>query len=234
MNRPNRAFAIACLVGLAVSLAGCATTNNLDRFDFAGATLAADMPLPPEPWMQVRYDVILDRHEPIYSAFSVLTGVAKATQAEKARGAMEEALAAVDVPEIILKESFDACAAALGALPEEDAEGADFLLELSIHDWGIDAGSPVSTVALRIRLTVSLYDTRGRELVWHRELSVHDDASPAMFGLGPVVGNMVTAAALSELSVDELTDGFIALGHSAARSVARLLREDLISPRYGS
>ena len=82
MNRPNRAFAIACFAGLAVSLAGCATTNNLDRFDFAGATLAADMPLPPEPRMQVHYEVILDRHEPIYSAFSVLTGVAKATQAE--------------------------------------------------------------------------------------------------------------------------------------------------------
>ena len=92
----------------------------------------------------------------------------------------------------------------------------------------------MSTVALRIRLTVSLYDTRGRGLVWRRELSVHDDASPAMFGLGPVVGNMVTASALSELSVDELTDGFTALGHSTARSVARLLREDLISARYGS
>jgi hypothetical protein len=234
MNRLKRAFAITCLAGLAAALAGCATTNRLERFDFSGATLAADMPVPPEPRMQVRYEVILDRHEPIYSAFSVLTGVAKATQAEKAHEAMRTALAAVDVPEIVLKESFDACAAALGALPEEDAAGADFLLELSINDWGIDADSPVSTVALRIRLTASLYDARGDELVWRRELSVHDDASPAMFGLGPVIGNMVTATALSELSVDELAEGFTALGHSAARMVARMLREDLRAARYGS
>jgi ABC-type uncharacterized transport system auxiliary subunit len=233
MNRQNRSLAIACLAALAVTLAGCATTNRLDRFDFTGSTLAVDMPMPPAPRMQVRYEVSLDRHDLIYSAFSVLTSVAKATQAEIARQNMDQALSAVDVPDLIVRESFSACAAALGAHPEDSGARADFLLVLSIHDWGIDASSPISTVSLRMHLTASLYSTHGSELVWRRDLGVHDNASPAMFGLGPIVGNMVTATALSELSVDELERGFTELGRSMARSIASRLQEDLMSARYG-
>jgi hypothetical protein len=234
MNRLNRVMTFAALAVLAAALAGCATTNRLDRFDFKGATLAADMPIPPAPRMKVRYEVSLDRRDLVYSAFSVVTNVAKATQAEKARETMDEALASVDVPGIVLQESFDACATALGAEPQDNADAADYLLVLSIHDWGIDASSPISVVSLRIRVTASLYAARGSELVWRRDISVHDAASPAMFGLGPVVGNLVTATALSQLSVDELADGFTALGRNTARSVARQLEEDLVSARFGS
>ena len=231
MNRLNGAFTVVFLAALGILLAGCATTNRLSRFDFKGSTLAVDMPLPPAPRMQVRYEVSLDRRDPVYSAFSVLTSMAKATQAERARQNMEEAVSEVDVPDLIAKESFRACAAVLGAQPEDNPAGADFLLVLSIHDWGIDAGSPVSTVSLRMRLTASLYGLRGSELAWRRELSVHDDASPAMFGLGPVVGNIVTATELSELSVDELAQGFTELGRNVAHSISRELREDLASAR---
>ena len=231
MNNLNKAFAAAFLAALGILLAGCATTNRLSRFDFRGSSLAVDMPLPPAPRMQVRYEVSLDRHDLIYSAFSVLTSVAKATQAERARQNMEEAISEVDVPDLIAKESFQACAAVLGAQPEDNASDADFLLVLSIHDWGIDAGSPVSTVSLRMRLTASLYGLHGSELAWRRELSVRDDASPAMFGLGPVIGNIVTATALSELSVDELEVGFTELGRSVAHSISQELREDLASAR---
>ena len=52
-----------------------------------------------------------------------------------------------------------------------------------------------------------------------------------MFGLGPVVGNIVTATELSQLSVDELAQGFTELGRSMARSISQELQEDLASAR---
>jgi hypothetical protein len=231
MNRVNKAFAAAFLAALGILLAGCATTDRLSRFDFRGSSLAVDMPLPPAPRMQVRYEVSLDRRDPVYSAFSVLTSVAKATQAERARQNMEEAVSEVDIPDLIAKESSRTCAAVLGAQPEDNAACADYLLVLSIHYWGIDAGSSISSVSLRMHLTASLYGLHGSALAWRQELSVHDDASPAMFGLGPIVGNIVTATALSELSVDELEQGFTELGRSMARSISWELREDLASAR---
>jgi hypothetical protein len=222
----------ACAV-LALGLAGCATTNHLDGFDFRGTALRADMAAPPAPQVLVRYEVILDRRDIVYSAFNVISNVAKATQAEKARESMEAALEDVDVPSLVLEEALSSCAAALGARPAEMAETADARLVIDIHDWGIEAGTPLSVVALRMRLTASLYEEHGTTLLWRRDLTVHDNASPVMFGLPPIVGNMVTATALAGLSVDELQEGFTELGRSAARSVARVLQEDLAAARFG-
>ena len=191
------------------------------------------MQTPPEPRVDVNYDVTLNERMPIYSALSVMTTIAKAGQAEKASDAMRGALASVDVPAILLKESYAACSAALDAEPERQRMRADYLLVLSIHDWGIQAHSYGSAVSLHIRLTAGLYRSAGRELIWRRDLTVNDSASPAMFGLGQIVNNMVTATVLSEMSEEDLARGFMELARRSARSVARLLEKDLSSARYG-
>ena len=233
VNAVKKILTTAACAALAAFLASCATVNRLDSYDFAGATLAADMQTPPEPRVDVLYDVTLNARMPVYSALSVMTNLAKAGQAEKATEAMRGALASVDVPEILLRESYAACAAALDAEQEHQRMRADYVLVLSIHDWGIRAHGYGSTVSLHISLTAVLYRSAGDELLWRRDLSVNDAASPAMFGLGQVVGNMVTATVLSEMSEEDLARGFTELARRSARSVARQLEKDLSSARYG-
>ncbi len=63
-------------------MAGCATVNRLDPNVFRGARLSAAMQAPPEPRMQVSYDLTIDSRRPVLSALSVLTNLAKASQAE--------------------------------------------------------------------------------------------------------------------------------------------------------
>ena len=58
-------------------------------------------------------------------------------------------------------------------------------------------------------------------------------ASPAVFGLGQIIGNMVTATALSNMTPDELAAGFRELARETARVVARLLERDLARARGG-
>ncbi len=233
MSAARKILAAAACTGLAALLASCATVNRLERYDFKGATLAAAMQTPPEPRLDVSYYVALDKHMPVYSALSVMTNLAKAGQAEKAAGAMRGALASVDVPEILFSESYAACAAALDAEQEPERTHADYVLLLSIHDWGIRAHSFGSAVSLRIHLTASLARNAGGELIWRRDMTVNDRASPAMFGLGRIVGNMVTATILSEMSEEDLARGFTELAHRSARSLAHQLENDLTSARYG-
>jgi ABC-type uncharacterized transport system auxiliary subunit len=234
MNTAKKILAVAACAAFAALLASCATVNRLNRYDFEGASLAADMQTPPEPRVDVHYDVTLNERMPIYSALSVMTNLAKAGQAEKASQAMRAALASVDVPDILFHESYAACAAALDAEQEHQRMRADYVLKLSIHDWGIRAHSFGSAVSLHIRLTAGLYRTAGGELIWRRDLTVNDPASPAMFGLGQIVGNMVTATVLSEMSAEDLARGFTDLARRSARSVARQLEKDLSSARYGA
>jgi hypothetical protein len=190
------------------------------------------MATPPAPRLDIRYDVTLDRRQPVLSAFSVVTNLSKASQAEKATNAMRDALASVDVPGMILEESFAACAEAFGARPVDRRSEADFLLDLEIVQWGIEADSPGSAVALHLQLDARLYHASDREMVWRRSVSVSKPASPSMFGLGPILGDMVTAEALSNMNEHDLAEGFLELARETARAVVNKLERDFRSARY--
>jgi ABC-type uncharacterized transport system auxiliary subunit len=226
MNVARSAVAAAA-AALCLTLASCATVNRLNPADYPGSRLATQMPTPPVPRVNVAYDVTLDSHNPVFSALSVMTNLAKAKQAEKANEAMRQALESVDVPGIVLNESSAACADTLAATPAESRADADFLLVLDVRDWGIEADKPDSSVSLHMSLTASLYRSSDRDLVWQRRVSVDQPASPGMFGLGQIVGNMVTATTLYEMTADELSAGFREMARETARTVARLLARDL-------
>jgi hypothetical protein len=161
--------ALAALAVSAVLLASCMTVNNLDKYDVAGSRIAVDMRYPPEPRLNVDYDITLDSHSVVIDALSVMANLAKANQAHRAREVLREALMDVDVPEIIRTESFSACTAALGAEQVGSKRQADYVLALEMEEWGIEARSPVSAVSLRIRLLASLYPVDGNELAWRRK-----------------------------------------------------------------
>lgn len=225
--------AFASLFAAALLLASCMTVNRLDWYDIQGARLAVEMRTPPAPQLDVDYNVTLDGRNPIYSALSVMTNLAKDNQAERASAAMRGALYNVDVPEIIRSESFLSCASALGAEPVYARRAADYILALDIHDWGIEARSAGSPVTLHIRLSASLYRSFTDEMVWRRDISVSQSASPAMFGMGQIVDTMVTTTALSNMTEQELASGFRELALQSARKVARALERDLDASRYG-
>jgi len=88
-------------------------------------------------------------------------------------------------------------------------------------------------VTLHIRLSASLYRSFTDEMVWRRDISVSQSASPAMFGMGQIVDTMVTTTALSTLTEQELASGFRELALQSARKVARSLERDLDASRYG-
>lgn len=233
MKTLARIAAAAGVAALFLVLASCATINRLDPYELQGARLAAQMRTPPEPRVHVAYDVTITSRNPVFSTLSVLTNLAKASQAEKADRAMREALDTVDVPGIVFRDSFAACADALGASQADTRDASDFYLDIDIRDWGIRADSPGSAVVLQMSVTATLVRTLGRETVWQRKLTVSQSASPAMFGLGQIVGNMVTATILYEMSVEDLAAGFTEMAHETSRSVVRLLQRDLDKARYG-
>jgi hypothetical protein len=227
MRITRKAAYAAGTLALVLAVAGCATVNRLDPNEFWGARLSAHMQTPPAPRMQVSYDLTIDSRRPVFTALSVLTNLAKASQAEKADRAMREALRRVDVPAIVFDESFTACAGMLGATPVDAAEMADYSLDLDITSWGIRANAPGSPVTLHMEMRATLSRAFGGDVLWQRNLTVDEPASPAMFGLGEIVGTMVTATTLYDMSPDTLADGFAEMARSTARGVARLLQRDL-------
>jgi hypothetical protein len=214
-------------------LASCTTINRLDRYRIEDATLATDMRVPPAATLDINYSVHIDSKNPIVTALSVGTTIIKASEASRAEAAMREALTGVDVPGIILGETSRACASALDArLVSGRGQKADYILDLDIREYGIKASSPGSAVSLHLRMVATLSHNRSGDIVWRRNISVDDPAMPQMFGVGHIVGDIVTAGVLSSLTVEQLEEGFRQLALESARSVARRLERDLYKARY--
>jgi hypothetical protein len=145
---------------------------------------------------------------------------------------MRDALLSIDVPSIVLDETFNACAEALDARKVFRKYQADYLLDVEIDHYGIRADSPNGAVSLTMRLTARLYDNRSGDLVWRRAVSVNDRATPYMFGVGDLLGNVVTAGVLANLTTNEIADGFEELARESSKSLARRLERDLYSARF--
>jgi ABC-type uncharacterized transport system auxiliary subunit len=225
----------ACLAAVAAAfllLGGCMSVNHLDLYDFEGARLAVDMETPPEPQLRIDYNIQMNG-SPVMDALSVMSNLAKANQAARARELMRAALMGVDVPGIVRSESFRACASSLGTETVDSVRMADYVLALRIKEWGIEARSPVSAVSLHMKLLVSLYPRKGDELAWRRMITVDEPADPEMFGVGNIIGNMVTATVLSNMTEEDLARGFKELGSLTARRVAYELEGDLDRARFG-
>jgi hypothetical protein len=233
MNSVMKKVALVGCAAAAVLLSSCMSVNNLDRYDFTGSRLAVDMRTPPEPRLNVEYNIDMSSNSALISALSVMTNLAKANQAHRAREVMQEALMEVNVPEIIRTESFNACAAALSAEQAQSRRDADYVLALQMDEWGIEARSSFSPVSLHIRMLASIYPAGGGDLAWRREVTVDQPADPDMFGLGDIVGNMVTATVLYNMTEEDLARGFKRLASLTARRVSRELENDLDYARFG-
>jgi len=224
---------IVLLVLAAALLASCVTVNRLEDVRLDDATLASVLAPPPPPSLDTWYDLSIDTHNPVGTVLRVGSSIVMAAEAEKAGERMREALQVVDVPAVVYEESSTRCARALGAEPVADTRDADFVFDLEIEEYGIDAPSWGGAVALQIDLTARLYERGSRDLVWRRRIGVHQQATPEVFGLPPAAENIFTAAMLASLSTEEMARGFESLAHDAARIVGNTLERDLRKARGG-
>lgn len=233
MKEPFRPFPVAlALVLFAVVFASCTTVNRLDLHRTENATIAANLRVPPEPRFDVHYAIVFDSKNPVGTALSIGSNIAVAAQASRVEDRMREALMSIDVPRIVLDETSAAAAQALDARQVSRKFQADYLLDLEVREYGIRADSPRGAVRLFMRLRARIYHNRSGDLVWRRNVSFEDRASPAMFGFGDIIGNVVTASALADLSTKEIADGFEQLALHSSRAIARKLERDLYAVRY--
>jgi hypothetical protein len=230
--KPLQAIKVFFLAGTMAALAiSCATTNKLDMYSFNDAPLATDLRNPPPPTVDVHYRVTLDAHDPVGTVLSIGTSYGKAQEAAQAEERMRDALSSVDVPGIIVEQTTAACTAALGARRVDHQSDADFLLDLQIDSYGLHAGSAGGSVSLRMNLTARLHSLRDGELIWRRDLRMDRPMSPALFGGHSIVGNVVTAAVLANLTTEEMAEGFRRLAEDSATWVGRTLEDDFLAAR---
>jgi hypothetical protein len=234
MHTSIRRFVLPAIAAVtAVLLASCATVNRLESISLHDAELASVLAPPPPPSLDSWSHLSIDPSNPIGTVLRIGSSIVLAAEAQKAAERMREALTEIDVPAVVFEESTARCARALGAGRVGDTRDADFVLDLEIEHYGIDAPSWGSAVSLEISVTARLYERRSRDLVWRRHLSVAERARPEVFGVPSAAETIFTAAMLASLSTEEMAKGFAYLAHYMARHVGDTLERDLRKARGG-
>ena len=216
---------------MAVAVIDC-SSNRLGEYTFKSHTAAAVMATPPRA--QVFTDSFYDTGGDLVSqAIRIGTTIAKGIEAAEAQRRLDAAMQRVDIPEQIRRRSLERCAAYLHFRPIPDTEDADFLFMMKISEYGIDAKSWDASVHFKIDVKVRLIDNEKSIEVWKKTIKERMPVSGSIFGLHDAAGDVMTAAALSELSEEQMVEGFRHLADYAADRVAERIQVDFVKARSG-
>jgi len=216
------------IVMIGSGVIGCGTTNHLREYSFRDRTMVADMLTPPRPQVFTDSYSWFDQDDPVGSVLRVGTTIVKEVEASKTQARMDSALQKVDVPERIKSRALQRCAKILKYRPINDTDKAEFILDMEIRNYGIDAKSWSAGTYFKIDMLVKIIDNESRALIWKRKIKEKQPISPEIFGLGNAAENVISAVALSRLSVDEIATGFQHLADYTADRIAVRLQKDFV------
>jgi hypothetical protein len=211
----------------------CAGRHHLADYDYRGAALAVVSTYPPYPEVLTGPYFPDHSRNPIHVIVKAGSRIAKEVEARRVRARLDTASRDVNVADRARDGIARRAARSLGARLVDEEEGADFLLEVRVRDYGIDAEDWEAAAHFFVEAQVELLDAASGRLIWKTRVRSRDPITPAIFGgrWHSVTRNVVTAAALADLSVEDLKRALEQLADYSADQVTRRLRNALEDSR---
>lgn len=218
-------------VGTSIVTTACASSNRLHEFDYAGRTLAVVSDVPVRPEVLTGPLFVGRSGNPIRDAVRAGAQVVRAVEARAVQERLDSAATLVDVGYVLEARALQRAARYLGADATE-AEGAeDYVLELVVVEYGIDAEDWDATAYFYVEADAALLHASSGTEIWRAEIDASDPIGPEIYSPGRSVGSVVTAAVLADLTVHEIAAAFESLADYSARAVTDRLRDDLRKAR---
>lgn len=209
----------------AASLSACGGGHELERYSFAGSTLAVADYAPPAPALWTGgYDV--DGDDVITAVLDAGSQVAKDIEARRVRTRLDSAANLVDVRARMSQWTLERAARYLGARPVDDPAAADYLLEVYVRQYGIDARGD-RPARLFMNVEAVLLDRRSGHEAWTVEVNSHDRLTPPVATGSSVPIDIVTAGSLHTLTAEQLRTELAGLTDFTADYLTNELRKDL-------
>ena len=186
----------------ALLVAACGGKHYLAQYEFSEKTLALVYIDPPEPellhgWLHVDAD-----DNAVQAVVRASAGVAKEVQARRAKGRLDSAARMVDVPAKLAHRTLERASRYLGTTPVEQSREADYVLEIHMRRFGLDARSN-HAANLFTRAEAVLIDRRTGREIWSEEVHGEERMTPVAIGTQSVPSAIFTAATLHAVSVSD-------------------------------
>lgn len=223
LRRTVSGMAVASAVVIA---GGCGGHNHLSEYDFATRSLALVYVSPPRPELVTGWYDVPNLNDPVRAIMVAGSGAAREVEGRRARARLDSATSLVDVAGLMSQRTLERTSRYLGTRATPDRQNADFLLELTMHGSGIDVRSPSAAYAFMSATAVLLDAHSGRE-IWSFDVDGRDRLTPFLYGGHQIPVGVITAGALSTVSVADFQRALEQLADFSSGEITDGLREAL-------
>lgn len=227
----RKSVSVVLRIAVLLAIGGCASSNILHEYDFRNRTLSvvSDIPTRPEVLTSPYFLGELSG-DPVQDLLRAGARVVREVEAEAVQGRLDAASERVDIGYVLEDNTLDRAARYLGADVAPADVAGDYLMELIVVEYGIDAEAWDAAAHFYIEADVTLLDADSGSEIWRSEVTARDPIGPAILGRSEV-RDLVTAAMLATLSVDEMVTVLESLADFSGRVVTDQLRDDLREAR---
>jgi len=220
----TRALAVASAV--AATLAACGGGHHLAEYPFANRTLAVVYVAPPAPELLTGYYDLRDSQNPVEAVVRAGADVAREREGRRASARLDSATARIDIPAVLAQRTLERASRYLGTRPITDEHQADYLLEVRMERFGINAKADEAAYLFTYAEAVLIDRRTGRE-IWNVNIHGRDRLTPYVQSTSPIPGSVITASALGSVSVADFQGALNQLMDYSSNLITNELRSAL-------
>ncbi|MEX1184750.1 MAG: hypothetical protein WEF86_16205 [Gemmatimonadota bacterium] len=211
---------VCALIIAPVLLPGCSSKQRLGEYDYRNRSLAVVSMAPAYPEVLGGAAFHVDTDRPLTSLLRVGSEIAREVQKHQVRPRLDSAAVAVDVETRMSASLLDNAARHLRAVPTTDGRAADYELEVRIHRYGIVASAWTAPAYFLIDADMTLLDGSTGRRIWRGRVQERDAVRPYAVVGDRAVSSTVSAIALANMSVDDISRQLENLADYAANSMS--------------
>ena len=200
--RPNRkvARALTGVCAIVATSVGCGGGHHLAEYPFSSRTLAVIYIAPPSPELLTSYYDLGNSQNPLQAVVRAGADVAREREGRRANARLDSASARIDFPAVLAQRTLTRASRYLGTRPVTDENVADYLLEVRMTRFGINAKADEAAYLFTFAGAVLIDRRTGRE-IWNIKVHGRDRLTPYVQSSSPIPGSVIAASTLGSVSV---------------------------------
>lgn len=211
---------------IVATLAACGGGHHLAEYPFASRTLAVVYIAPPSPELLTSYYDLSNSQNAVEAVVRAGADVAREREGRRANARLDSASARIDIPAVLAQRTLERASRYLGTRPVADETKADYLMEVRMERFGINAKADEAAYLFTYAEAVLLDRRTGRE-IWNVNIHGRDRLTPYVESSSPIPGSVITASTLGSVSVADFQAALNQLMDYSSNLITNELRSAL-------
>jgi hypothetical protein len=222
----SRATACSGAVAALALAAGCGGGHHLAEYPFASRTLAVVYIAPPAPELLTNYYDLTESRNPIQAVVRAGADAVKEREGRRASARLDSATARVNVQAALAQRTLERASRYLGTQATTNQQQADYLMEVRMERFGINAKGDNAAYLFTFAEAVLLDRRTGRE-IWNANIHGRDRLTPYVQSTTGIPGSVITAGTLGSVSVADFQNALSQLMDLSSTLITNELRSAL-------